>query len=84
MRRALEVFDCLGRRSVVMTDAYLGPDLIRVYTKSPDTAARMMPVPGGSLDGAILDSVCRYALHPPNDQLRIPFRHELLKGHSAR
>lgn len=83
MRRALEVFDCRGRRSVVMTDAYLGPDLVRVYTKNPDTAARMMPVPRGSLDEAILDTVCRYALHPPSEQLRIPFRHELLKSYSA-
>ena len=82
VRRALEVFDCRGRRSVVLINAYLRPDLVRVYTKDSDTTRRMLPVTRGSLDEAILDTVCRYALHPPNEQLRIPFRHELLKSSS--
>lgn len=73
VRRALEVFDCPGRRAVVLQDAYLGPDLARVYS-NPDTGGRLLPVTKGSLDEAILDTVCRYALRPPDEQLRIPLR----------
>jgi hypothetical protein len=82
-RRALEVFDCRGRRSVVLMDVYLGPDLARGHTRNSDTAGGMLPVTRGSLDEVILDTVCRYALHPPHEQLRIPFRHELLKTSSS-